>query len=84
MSTRTLMAAALVVAIAIVGGWFMKHRSAEKDPQAAEREREAQFSKAREDRERNADWGKTQRDARRMEEISRRRAEEQRERTQAK
>jgi hypothetical protein len=70
MSTRTLVAAVLVVAIAIVGGWFMKHRSAEKDPQAAERER-------------NADWGKTLNDAKRMEEISRRRAEEQRARTPA-
>jgi hypothetical protein len=83
MSTRTLLAAALVVVFAIAGGWYLKHRSAANDP-AAEREREAQFAKAREDRTRNADWNKSQRDAKRMEEISRRRAEEQRERTEAK
>ena len=77
MSTRTLVAAALVVAIAIAGGWYMKHRSAAND-QAAEREREAQLARAREDRTRNADWNKSIRDAKRMEEISRRRAEEQR------
>lgn len=81
MSTRTLVAAALILAIAIAGGWFLKHRSAAND-QAAEREREAQFAKARD--QRGADWNKTLNDGKRMEEISRRRAEEQRERTQAK
>jgi hypothetical protein len=81
MSRRALVAAALVVAIAIAGGWYLKHRSA-ANSQAAEREREAQFARIRD--QRSADWNKTLGDAKRMEEISRRRAEEQRRRAEAK
>jgi len=69
--------AVVVLLCVTAGGWYATHR-APKDPQAAEREREARLAKAREERAHGADWNKTLNDAKRIEEMSRRRAEAQR------
>ena len=75
------MIGALVVVAAIAGGWYLSHRSA--DSQLTEAQKEQVRQKMLEDRKKNADWGKATSDAQRMQEISRRRAEEQRARSQS-
>lgn len=67
---------AVIVAL-IAGGYYLKKHSQRAD-------READLAKQREERVRNADPGKTLRDAQRMEEITRKRVEQQRAATQAK
>lgn len=68
----------IVVVVALVAGgyWLKKHNT--------KADREADYEKIREDRKRNADPAKVLRDAQRMEEISRRRAEQQREQSAGK
>ena len=61
-----------VVAALIAGAYWLKKHNAKAD-------REDKYRQTREDRQRAADPAKVLRDAQRMEEISRRRAEQQRE-----
>ena len=63
------------VATLLAGGYYYKKHATVKD-------RETQLAKEREERKRNADPAKVLRDSQRMEDISRRRAAEQREQSQ--
>ena len=67
---------AIVAALVAGGYWLKKHNS--------KASREDQYRQMREDRQRNADPGKVLRDAQRREEISRRKAEQQREQSAGK
>jgi hypothetical protein len=67
---------ALLVAIVWGAYWLKKHN--------AKADREADYQKVREERKRDADPAKVLRDAQRMEEISRRRAEQLREQSAGK
>jgi FtsZ-interacting cell division protein ZipA len=62
----------VVVAALVAGGYWLKRHNARAD-------READHQKIREEHKRNADPAKVLRDAQRMEETSRKRAEQQRE-----
>ena len=61
-----------IVAALVAGGYWLKKHNAKAD-------RQDQYKQIREDRQRNADPAKVLRDAQRMEEISRKKAEQQRE-----
>ncbi|HXF78429.1 MAG TPA: hypothetical protein VN598_06180 [Usitatibacter sp.] len=67
----------IVVAGLVAGAYWLKKHNTKAD-------REEQYRQAREDRKRNADPAKVLRDAQRMEEISRQRAEKQREQSAGK